>query len=196
MVENKVEHDGEDDDATREAQLMKCGNLVPNTDTNDSICNSSTSANKNNNNNNNNNNDGTEKVTNTETNTVTTNNERNNGDVAEAKAETDAEAEAEVETNSANSNSSNNGIGRSNNKSYYVETKILNRPDDENNNKNKITRNNIGYDGENVGETREPQHKNTEIRRPQQTINDNAKIENSAAAQVLIKITIVMERRK
>ena len=46
--------------------------LMPHTDTNDSICNSSTSASRNNNKDKNNNNNGTEKVINIEINTVTT----------------------------------------------------------------------------------------------------------------------------
>ena len=66
MIENKVEYNGEEDDATRAAQLQKSGSLTPNTDiTNNSICNSSTSASRNINNNRNN--GGTETVTNKET---------------------------------------------------------------------------------------------------------------------------------
>ena len=38
---------------------------------------------------------------------------------------------------------------------YYMETKILNKPDNEN--KNKKIENNIGYNGENPSETRESQ---------------------------------------
>ena len=68
---------------------------------------------------------GTKKVTNTESYTVTTNNEENNGEVAKAEVE----AVANTATNSAKLNSSNNGIGSSNSKSYYAETKILKRTD-------------------------------------------------------------------
>ena len=74
-------------------------------------------------------------MTNTETNTVTTNNEGNNGEVVEA--------EAKIATNSAKSNNSNNDIGRGNNKSNYVATKSLKRPDK---NENKIMRNNVKYE--------------------------------------------------
>ena len=97
--------------------MQKCKNLTPNTDiTNDSLCNSCTSARRKFNNNKIN--CGTETVTNTETNSVTINNEEENGEVAEA--------EAKATKNSAKSNSSNNGIVRSNSKSNYVDTKILN----------------------------------------------------------------------
>ena len=74
---------------------------------------------------------------------VTTNNERNNGEVAEA--------EVKAETNNGNLNSSNNNIV-SNSKKDYVETKILNKPDNEN--KNKMIENNVGFDGIFLGETR------------------------------------------
>ena len=97
----KVEYDGEKDSETGEPQQQKCGKLMPNADTNDTICyNSSTSAsNGNNKNNNNDNKDGEEEVTNMETSTVATN-DRQNGEALEAKVERE------------NSNSSN-GIGSS-----------------------------------------------------------------------------------
>ena len=97
----------------------------------------------------------------TETNKVTTKNEGNNGEVAEVEVEVEVEAAAAAAaatattttvivttvTNSEKSNSSNNGIGRSNSKSCYVETKILKHPD-----KNKTIGNKVGYDGENSSE--------------------------------------------
>ena len=86
------------------------------------------------------------------TNTVTTNDEGNNGEVVGAEVE--AETAAEAATNSAKSNSSNNGIGSSNSKINYTETKIWKRPDEID---NKVIVNNVGYDRENPRETRESQ---------------------------------------
>ena len=148
MIENEVEYDREKDGVTREAKLQKCKILTPNIDsTNNSIhnnCCTSVRVSRNNNNdknNNNDNNNGEEIVINIQTNTVTTINGRN-GEASEEKV------------NSENLNSSN---GRSttcsNSKSSYVKAKILKRPVE---NDNKMIVNNVGYDGKNPNEKREP----------------------------------------
>ena len=144
-MKNKVEYDGEEDGVTKEAQSKKCETQKPNTDTtNYSICsNRFTSVSRNNNNNKHNeygNKDGEKEVTNMESNTVTINDGRN-------------EEALEAKVNSEDSNSIN-GRSTNNSKSYYVVTKILKRPDK---NKNEMKENNVGYDGENPSETREPQ---------------------------------------
>ena len=126
MIKNEVEYDGEEHCVTRKAQLQKYENVMPNTDsTNDSIrrnCCTSVSRNNNNNKKNNiDNKDGEEEINNTETNTVTTSNGRNK-EASEAKVNSE-------------SSKSRNGRSSSNNKCYYMETKILKHPDE---NKNKM----------------------------------------------------------
>ena len=151
MMTIKVEYDEGDSGEKGEPQQQKCVKLMPNTDTNDILCSSCTSASRNNNNINNN---GTKTVTNTETNSVTIEDEGNNGEVAEAKAE------AEAATNSIKSHSSKNGIGRSNSKSNNcMDTKILKRPDE---NENKKRGNNVGHNGDNPSKTRESQQQKCE----------------------------------
>ena len=117
----KKDAGSEEGGETGEPHQQNSGKTMSNTDINDIICcNSSTSAsNGNNKNNNDDNKDGGEEVTGMEANTSTTNDGRN-GEVSEAKVESEK---------SENSNSSN-GRGSSKSKSYYMDTKILKRLDE------------------------------------------------------------------
>ena len=70
-------------------------------------------------------------------------------------------------------------------------TKILNRPDNEN--KNKMMRNNVEDNREGDGETREAKEQS---RNPKPTIDTNDSICNSSTSANRNKTTITMEWRK